>query len=412
MALPIAGGVPSEVVALGQELQGVAADIYGNVYLASPGADQVLELAGGRLPQDQIGSGLAIPRGVAVDLLGNVFVLGSVPAYQVIKGLGERSPGPDGVPGVTEIQTRCATFPAAQVGGPGTRLTLTFGFKGSGALGGAQVQGPCFVDTGEGTLAQNGPAYDYGYPNSDTATVVVEFDPLRPGAPSGGPGTQLGGLDLMGSDGTIQASVLLDGTGLAPRASFLPATPTAINLGSFGVTPQPMGVAADSLGNVYVADAALGKVVKITPGSHTQPEVVLDGLTSPQGIAVDGDFKVYCADPGSRRVLMGAYRPGNTYLQIIVDSAAENPGLGVPVDVKVDLAGNILVADRSGAQVMTGLRPGDLPQDRQLHQSGVRPGDLPVLPVLHVAVLLGPDPGQLPGVQQAFRPGSAGRPVA
>ncbi len=87
----------------------------------------------------------------------------------------------------------------------------------------------------------------------------------------------------------------------------IPASPTVISLG--GGFNQPISVAVDSSGNVYVADQVSNKVSEMTPnctpGNVATCKKQLGGtfvFSSPGGVAVDSSGNVYVANTGANAV--------------------------------------------------------------------------------------------------------------
>ncbi|MBI4575343.1 MAG: hypothetical protein HY722_03665 [Planctomycetes bacterium] len=136
----------------------------------------------------------------------------------------------------------------------------------------------------------------------------------------------------------------------------------------------PPGVAADSDGNVYIADATNHRVRKLTVATGVISTVAGDGtagflgdggaatsarLDDPVAVAVDAAGNLYIADRDNhriRRVLASA----GTISTIVGDGTAGFAGDGAdgtaarintPTGVAVDLAGNVFIADQGNHRV-------------------------------------------------------------
>jgi len=110
---------------------------------------------------------------------------------------------------------------------------------------------------------------------------------------------------------------------------------------------NPIGVAVDASGNVYIADYHISKVWKETPsgGGYTQTTVG-SGLNHPSGVAVDGRGNVYIADTGNLRVLKEALSAGS-YTQTTMTTA-----LQFSVGLAVDGNGNLYIVDYDKSKVL------------------------------------------------------------
>jgi sugar lactone lactonase YvrE len=157
-----------------------------------------------------------------------------------------------------------------------------------------------------------------------------------------------GQLQLLNSSGNVISSAFVYGVGQGPEVSLL-GSPAMSSIGSAFTTPEQ--VAADSMGNIYVADAGQGKVLQYAVGSNT-PVSIGTGLTAPTGVAVDGYGDVYIGDSGriiEVPYLSGALNPaGQTTL---LENTTATP-LGNQLNLAVDGAGNVYVADEANAQVV------------------------------------------------------------
>jgi serine/threonine-protein kinase len=98
---------------------------------------------------------------------------------------------------------------------------------------------------------------------------------------------------------------------------------------------EPLGVAVDTAGNLYVADSWNKRVLKLPAGSNTQVELPFTGLGRPQGVAVDPAGNVYVTDVDTdahnTRLLK---LPAGSTTQVVLSTSVG--GL-----VAVDPAGNV-----------------------------------------------------------------------
>jgi sugar lactone lactonase YvrE len=129
-------------------------------------------------------------------------------------------------------------------------------------------------------------------------------------------------------------------------------TPAVIKTGLSG----PTGLALDAAGNLYVADSGNKRVLLLATGgglpagsntsalgtSVTSTGTASTGFTDPVDVAVDGLGNVYVADSGS-------------IIQVDIQSGITKPvvqGLGVAAGVAVDAGGNLYYAD-AGTNTIT-----------------------------------------------------------
>lgn len=140
------------------------------------------------------------------------------------------------------------------------------------------------------------------------------------------------------------SSAMVTGIGVAPAASVL-ETPATVSIAS-GLN-EPMQVAADSLGNTYVADAGLA-AIEMYPAGSTSAAIgksIGTNLTAPTGVAVDGAGNVYIGDSG--KVIEVPMVNGALGAQVTLAS-----GFGNSLNLAVDGLGDVFVADKSNKQVV------------------------------------------------------------
>jgi len=130
---------------------------------------------------------------------------------------------------------------------------------------------------------------------------------------------------------------------LSPVSSTVPApaygSPTVIGSGF----ATPFGVAADVLGNVYIADYG-NKLLKKIPGFGGAPVTLATGYTTLLGVAVDGANNVYTCDAGT--AIVQKIPGGGTGTPVAIGT-----GFSAPYGVAVDVNGNVYVADYNNSAV-------------------------------------------------------------
>jgi len=152
---------------------------------------------------------------------------------------------------------------------------------------------------------------------------IFSFD-ANPGA------TRTGTLTIAGQTLTVAQA------GSNYLAAPAPVTP----LVSTGLS-QPLSVAVDGGGNVYIADRGNNAVKEWVAASNTVTTLVASGLSSPFGVTVDGAGNVYIADTGNNAIKEWV-AVSNSVIMLV------SSGLSSPFGVTVDGAGNVYIADTGG----------------------------------------------------------------
>ena len=125
----------------------------------------------------------------------------------------------------------------------------------------------------------------------------------------------------------------------AQDVPFLGATTGTVGTGLY----NPIGIAVDGAGDVFIADHYNNRVVEVPAGGGAQTTVG-SGLSYPHGVAVDGAGDVFIADSYNNRVVEV---PAGGGAQTTVGS-----GLNGPLGVAVDGAGDVFIADNGNNRVV------------------------------------------------------------
>jgi hypothetical protein len=192
-------------------------------------------------------------------------------------------------------------------------LTLTYNVTGSGTLGTPQV-----LTTGapglDFTLA-SGSTCTGSVTVGNTCTVNVAFAPL-------GTGLRKGGVEIVDGSGNVLANTYIYGSGVGPAIGFDP--PMLRSLPLPPPPPYPGGnasssVAVDGSGNLFLTNG--NKVIEMLAVHGSIPanptiKTLGSGFSNPVGLALDGSGNVFVADNGNEAVeeilAAGGYTTVNT----------------------------------------------------------------------------------------------------
>ena len=125
---------------------------------------------------------------------------------------------------------------------------------------------------------------------------------------------------------------------------------------------QPLGIAFDAAGNLYVTDVggASQRVHMFGPdGALVRDFGFTDGLNFPNGIAVDSNGNVYVADSNNGRLI--AFDSTGARLGVVPRGAGAGD-LGMPRGVAIDGKGRVHVVDAVGhlVQIYRAIQAGDV----------------------------------------------------
>jgi hypothetical protein len=344
---------------------GLAVDTAGNIYVADydnstirkmTSTGTVSTLAGSAGTSGSVnGQGSAArfnnPGAVAVDGMGNVYVIdtsnqtvrvitpgGTVSTLAGTPGIGGRADGtgaaasffyPGGI-----ASTAAGTVYVADTGNHSVRTVSSQG--GVSTLAGSAGQ----KGDADGTGTQALFAYPYGLSSDGSGHIYIADsgnNAIRVATTSGSVTTVAGSGGVAGS---------ADGVGGAARFN------------------NPSGVAADTAGNIYVADTNNSTIRKIANGGTVTTFAGVAGSTgttdgsgsaarfnAPAGIAVDSAGNVYVADTNNDSIRKISAAGSVTTLAGVGGQAGSSDGMGgsarfnSPHAVAVDASGNVYVAD-------------------------------------------------------------------
>jgi len=145
-------------------------------------------------------------------------------------------------------------------------------------------------------------------------------------------------------NGTIYASSPTQGVVYAIPPG---GTATAISTGSVPIV-TPTGLATDGLGNLYIADAANQRIVRVALDGSGSAVVTVNTFTlsNPAGLAVDSANNLYIVDSGNDRIVEVNLNTSATSVVSITGLSLNNP-----TGITVDAAGTLYIADTANQRI-------------------------------------------------------------
>jgi hypothetical protein len=293
-------------------------NLLGNSYITGTGTGpQPIFLSNNSVAT--LGSGFNYPLGAAVDASGNVYVAdtenGCIKEIVAVNGSIPVNP-------TIRVLTRgYVGFSGVAVDGSGNLFVSNF-FYGPVeeivAVNGSIPVNPAIrildSDLSGKDVAVDGSGNVYVTNNSGTPVVeIVAVNGVIPANPTvrslGSGFSNLWGVAVDGS-GNVYVADFADGSinsaikEMVALNGSVPDNPTIRTLGSG--FDDPLGVAVDGSGNVYVADVAENAIKEIVAVNGSIPDnptinILGRGFVQPWGVAVDGSGNVYVADNGNSR---------------------------------------------------------------------------------------------------------------
>ncbi|HXM64273.1 MAG TPA: Ig-like domain repeat protein [Terriglobales bacterium] len=309
---------------------GISVDSNNNIYIVDSNNARTIRVP----PTDiqcaslctTVGNGMSFPAGTRAALMGNVYIADTDNARELRE------------------QTQGVSFDAVPVGTTSIVYSLTYTFTGAGTLSGVSVltQGAAgldFADAGTGTCTTNGTSHVYAV--GDTCTVDVHVTPALTGL-------RQGAAQLKDASGKIIATGYVYVVGSGPQVAFSP--PVQSQLASHLTLDDPVTLAVDSSGNVFIADTINNRVLKVPPTDptcSTPSDCTLIGshlsFNQVSGVAVDGSGNVYIADYRHNRVVK--VPPSDPTCVVTADCPAVGSGLTLPFGVAVNGGGDLYITN-------------------------------------------------------------------
>jgi DNA-binding beta-propeller fold protein YncE len=140
-----------------------------------------------------------------------------------------------------------------------------------------------------------------------------------------------------------------------------------------GELQDPVSIAADNLGNAYIADPGTGFIHKFASYGKALLSFQEDGLKHPQSIAVDGGGAIYVTDPARASVFI--FLPGGDHYREL--RLRSRPSTANFLSVAVADDGLIYIFDSDAARVLAYNSRFRLEQTWEMPTSGSRSGRIP-----------------------------------
>jgi sugar lactone lactonase YvrE len=349
--------------------QGLALDPAGNVYIAQSGYSVIREvMASSGTIQTIVGQGdncstgyfgdydaatasdLCYPTAITVDGGGNFYIADT--GWSVVRKVTGLNfpPTPAGV-SVTQWVSIQSVSPQKATG---VATPASQGGKQEYVPG---AIGTCWFDSGK----------------YNSCAIPITFTPAWPGARN---------VPLTVQTGSGKSTFALTGAGTGPLAAFSPGiigtfagnrtyAPGYSGDGGPALSADlnyPVGIALDSVGNVYIADTSNHRIREVVAATGNIQTIAGNGvagysgdggsatsasLSYPQGVAVDGAGNVYISDTSNHRIrevvaATGTIKTiaGNGISGYSGDGGpATSAALDFPGRVAVDSAGNVFIPD-------------------------------------------------------------------
>jgi sugar lactone lactonase YvrE len=252
-------------------------------------------------------------RTLAADLAGDTLLIGGI--MDTLGGLGNLTASAG-----TIRMTGLLDTSHASVGNGNVDLEAA----GDLIVGSPVLPASALLDTGPGTIALAADVNADGSGNNGMGTLTVQPGSVVVSDNSGSSAITLRGATLhLGASASV-------GARRVPGSTATPYLTSGLN--------DPVGMAFDASGNLYVANYSGNMVSKVAAGTSTAIPFITSGLSGPMGLAFDASGNLYVANQNNSTVSKVA--AGTSTATPFVTS-----GLGGPQYLAFDATGNLFVAN-------------------------------------------------------------------
>jgi sugar lactone lactonase YvrE len=375
---------------------GIAADSAGNLYVTDSGNSTIRKItpaglvttfagvAGASGTADGTGAGatLALPKGIAIDPSGNLYVADNsgdairkiTPAGVVTtlaSKLSANAQNPFNDNGVTidgsgNVYMADSTSTIRKITSAGAVTTLAGttvvvgSADGSGAA--ARFNGPFGIAADTAGNVYVADSENQAVRKITSSGAVTTFASTTPGGPAGISADTAGNLYVTATSlATALILKITPGGAVTTLAGHSGSDTYEDGIGTAAAFFDPLGTATDTAGNVYVADSENQAVRKITPtavvttlagGPYQCPGTCyISPLTSPVGVATDSAGNVYVADQANNTIdkitpagVLSALA-GQPGIAGSADGTGSAAQFNNPTGIATDATGNVYVAD-------------------------------------------------------------------
>jgi len=277
----------------------------------------------------------------APDSLGNVLVMvdltysANVTAHKASRGAAH----PNTIPGPANLeQIASGNVGAVPLGTTGATHTLTFQVAHVPEVPtGVTVAGIGFLTLGapnkDFAQAADGTCTATTYNSPTVCTINFTFTPTAPGL-------RRGAIEFFGPTGAVLASVPVFGTGTGPQIAFRPGQLHPLSGKSF---KEPLGVAMDGYGNIFVADAVNNAINVLLAPTYSTIKTVAPAYTKgggfhgPTGLALDGAGNLFVTEASSGAGAIKIVSAASGYNLVTTLGTVPSPVVGIAVDGRGNL---------------------------------------------------------------------------